>query len=217
MNIKVVLADDHRIFRDGLRQLIDKRSDMEMVGEAGDGRTSVKLVREVVPDVVVMDVNMPDLNGIEATRQIISESPGVKIVDLSMHSDKRFVQGMLEAGASGYLLKNCAFRELVKAIHTVMEDRTYLCCVTTEVVVEDYIDSLSLTKSELLRKLTDREREVVQLMAEGKTTKEIATLLYISEKTVASHREHIMEKMHFHSLADLIKFALREGLTSLDF
>ena len=216
MSIKIVMADDHKVVLDGLKSLIEKESDMEVVGEANDGRTTLNVVRKVIPDVVIMDISMPGLNGVEATQQITTETPEIKVIALSMHEEKRFVKGMLKAGASGYLLKECPFEEVVSAIRTVCAGRTYICSGITGVVIKDYVHQMSKTESILASLLTKREREVIQLLAEGKTTKEIASELYISVKTVATHRDRIMKKLGIHSIAGLTKFAVREGLSSLD-
>lgn len=213
--MKVLLADDHKIVRDGLRNLLEKQQDITVAGEAEDGREALQLARKLSPDVVIMDIAMPDLNGIEATRQILSEIQNVKIVALSMHSDKRYVSEMLKAGASAYLLKDCAFEELITAIRTIMKGKIYLSPGIAGVVIEDYIRKGSKTDSSVFSLLSDREREVLQLMAEGRTTKEIAEHLYVSVKTVETHRTNIMTKLDIHSIAELTKYAIREGLTSL--
>ncbi len=216
MSIRILLADDHKITRQGLRSLLDKEFDMEVVAEAEQGRTAVRLVRELSPQVVIMDVTMPDLNGVEAARQIVSEFPDVKIIALSMHSDSLFVTEMLRSGASGYLLKDCAFEELARAIRTVVAGKTYLSPSISGVVVDDYLHRLSkavLSGSEVL---TDREREVLQLLAEGKSTKQIALKLHISVKTVETHRRQMMDKLDIHTVAELTKYAIRKGLTSLE-
>jgi len=215
MAITVILADDHKIMRDGLRTLLQKYPDIEVIGEAEDGRSTVEMARELSPDVVIMDIAMPDMNGIEATRRITGEKPGVKVVALSMHSDKRFVSEMLKAGASAYLLKHSAFEELVTAIMTVQENRMYLSPAVTGVVVESYIKQSGKPESSVFSVLSDREREVLQLLAEGKNTKEIASSLNLSGKTVEAHRMNIMSKLNMHSIAELTKYAIREGLTSL--
>jgi DNA-binding NarL/FixJ family response regulator len=213
--MKVLLADDHKIVRDGLRNLLEKHADIMVAGEAEDGREALHLARKLSPDVVVMDIAMPDLNGIEATRQILAELPDIKVVALSMHSDKRFVAEMLKAGASAYLLKDCAFEELITAIRTIMKDKIYLSPGIAGVVIEDYIRKDSRAESSVFSLLSDREREVLQLMAEGKTTKEMAAHLHVSIKTVETHRTNIMTKLNIHSIAELTKYAIREGLTSL--
>ena len=214
-NIRIILADDHKIVRDGLKMLIDGLPDMEVVGEAENGRMAVKMAGTLNPDIIIMDVSMSDLNGIEATRRITKECPEIKVIALSMHSDKRFVTGMLEAGAAGYLLKDCAFEELARAIQSVVADKTYLSPEIADVVVKDYLLKSSRDSGIVHSALTAREREVLQLLAEGKSTKEIAAALNVSIKTIETHRRQIMEKLNIHSIAELTKYALREGLTSL--
>ncbi len=217
MSIRILLADDHTIIRQGLHSLLEKEPGMEVVGEAEDGRKALRLVRELVPDIIVMDISMPNLNGIDATHKIVSEFPEVKVIALSVHSNKRFVAGMLKAGASGYILKECLFDELVQAIRTVIDGGTYLSPRITGVVVDNYVEHLSATPPESsLSVLTEREHEVLQLLAEGKTTKQIALELHVSPKTIESNRHNIMEKLDIHSLAKLTKYAIREGLTSLE-
>jgi two-component system response regulator NreC len=216
MSIRILLADDHKITRQGLRSLLDKLPDMEVIAEAEEGRTAVHLTRELVPDVVIMDVSMPDLNGMEATHQIIGQLPKVKIIALSMHSDSMFVTEMLRSGASGYLLKDCAFEELERAIRTVMANKTYLSPSISGVVVDDYLHRLSKADSSDSQVLSDREREVLQLLAEGKSTKQIALKLHITTKTVETHRRQIMNKLNVYTVAELTKYAIRKGLTSLE-
>jgi len=215
MSIKILLADDHRIIREGLRNLINKRPDMEVVAEAENGLKAVQLTKELLPDVVIMDVTMTDLNGIEATRQITAEFPDVKVLALSMHSHKQFVVRILSAGASGYMLKDCAFEELVKAIHALVANKSYLSPYIAGIVITDYVCNLSDNESSTYSVITPREREVLQFMAEGKTTKQIASCLHVSAKTVESHRRGIMDKLNIHSIAELTKYAIREGITSL--
>ncbi len=216
MRTRILLADDHQILRQGLVALLTKEKDLEVVGEASDGRTAVTLAKELQPEVVVMDVAMPDLNGIDATRQILAELPKVKIIALSMHADKRFVVGMLKAGACGYLLKHCALEELVNAIKIVISNRIYLSPDIAGMVVEDYLHQSKTLDNSAFAILTLREREVLQLYAEGKITRQIAELLHLSIKTVESHRKQIMEKLGFQTFAELVKYAIREGLTSLE-
>lgn len=215
MSIRILLADDHRIMREGLRSLIEKEPDMEVVAEAEDGRTAVQLVQELSPDVAIMDITMRELNGIEATRQIMTYSPGVKVIALSMHSDQRFVKEILKIGASGYLLKDCAFEELVCAVRTVVANRAYLSPEIAHIVI-NYIHHLPGGDSLVFSALTAREREVLQLLAEGETTRQIASHLYVSVKTVETHRRKIMKKLDIHSIAELTKYAIHEGLTSLE-
>jgi two-component system response regulator NreC len=216
MGIRIIIADDHQILRQGLKTLLAKEPDMEVVAEAEDGRRTLTKVRELRPHVVVMDVKMPDLNGIEATRQILSEFPDVKVIALSMYTDHRFVTNMLKAGAHAYLLKDCAFEELVQAIRLVMNNKTYLSPGVTEMIVKDYVNGSPGPAQTAFSKLTPREREVLQLLAEGKRTNQIAELLYIGVKTVETHRWQIMNKLGIRNLAELTKYAIREGLTSLE-
>ncbi|MHC4497518.1 MAG: response regulator [Planctomycetota bacterium] len=216
MSIRILLADDHKITRQGLRSLLDNQPDIEVVAEAEEGRAAVRLMRELAPNVVIMDVSMPDLNGMEATRQIVAEFPNVKVVALSMHKDAQFVIEMLRSGASGYLLKECAFEELERAIRTVAANKTYLSPSISSVVVDDYLHRLSKADFSNSEVLTDREREVLQLLTEGKSTKQIALKLHISNKTVETHRRQIMNKLDIHTVAELTKYAIRKGLTSLE-
>jgi two-component system response regulator NreC len=213
MSLRILVADDHQILREGLVTILEKAG-LTVVGEAGDGRTTVRLARELKPNVVIIDIAMPELNGIEATRQIVEEVPGVKIIALSMLADKHFVRGMLQAGASGYLLKHCASQELVQAIRAVQNGQVYLSPGITEMVVDDFKSAIGDTSA--FSVLTPREREILQLYAEGKISREIADTLHLSLKTVEAYRRQIMEKMNFKSFADLIKYAIRERLTSLE-
>lgn len=216
MAINILLVDDHKIVRDGLRSLLEKEPGIKVVGEASSGREAVRFVNELTPDVVILDIGMPDLNGIDATRQMKAKIPAMKILALSMHSDKRFVARMFAAGASGYLLKDCAFEELARAIRTVAQDQTYLSPSIASQVIKDYVRRLAESDSAGPPLVTPREREVIQLLAEGKSTKHIAAALNISVKTVETHRSQIMEKLNIDSIANLTKFAIREGLTSLE-
>ena len=215
MSRKVLLGDDHKIVRQGLQVLLEKEPDIEVIGEAEDGRTTVRLAEELSPDVVIMDICMPDLNGIEATRQIIARAPVIKVIALSMYSDRRFVLSIMKAGASGYLLKDCAFEELAQAIRAVAINRTYLSPSIADIMIKDYIHQLQKHDLSVFSVLTAREREVLQLLAEGKTIKEIAAQLYISVKTIETHRQQMMNKLNIHTVAELTKYAVREGLTSL--
>lgn len=216
MEIKILLADDHKITRDGLKALLENQKNMIVIGEAETGRQAVRLALKLAPDVIVMDINMPELNGIEATRQILTELPATKIIALSMYSDKRYVVGMLKAGVSGYLLKNCAFDELVSAISAVVANQNYMSQKIANTVMKDYANILESNDTSPASQLTAREREVLQLIAEGLKTKDIATQIHVSVKTVETHRQQIMRKLNAKSVAELTKIALREGLTSLD-
>lgn len=216
MSTRIILADDHAIVREGLRSLLEKQPDMEIVAEAADGRKTIELVRELMPDVVIMDITMPNLNGVDATLQITRQFPEVKVIALSIHSNRLFVANMLKAGASGYILKECLFDELVQSIRAVTAGDTYLSPRITGVVVDDYVDRLSTTVGSQLAALTDRQRQVLQSLAEGKTTKQIALEQHVSAKTIEANRRQIMEKLDIHSVAELTKYAVREGLTSLE-
>ncbi len=211
-----MLADDHRILREGLRGLIEKEADMEVVAEAENGLAMLELVQETSPDIVIMDVAMPNLNGIEATRQIITRAQGITVLALSMYSDRRFVMGMLSAGASGYLLKDCTFKELVQAIRVVVKGGTYLSPRIVDVVVKNHFHHLKEIDSSVFFVLTAKEREVLQLLAEGRCVREIARDMCLSTKTIETHRQHIMTKVNIHSIAELTKYAICQGLTSLE-
>ena len=213
MEIKVVIADDHAIVRHGLIRLIQNEDDMDVVAQAEDGIAVVQAVREYRPDVVVMDISMPQLNGIEAARQIINEMPNVKVIALSMHSSKRFIMEMFRAGACGYLLKDCASDELVEAIRIVSQGKTYVSPSISDIVVENYVLENNQFEDSAFSVLTQREREVLQLLSEGKTTKQIARSLFISPKTVEAHRLRVMGKLNIDSVARLTKYAIQEGLT----
>jgi DNA-binding NarL/FixJ family response regulator len=202
--------------REGLRTLIEKQPDMEVVAEAENGRMAVQLARKLFPEVVVMDIGMPDLNGIEATRQILANNPKVKVIALSMHSAKRFVVEMLKSGSSGYLLKDCAFEELALAIHTVIANQVYVSPSINGMMIKEYVHNLSKTEFSVTSILTPREREVLQLLAEGKTTKQIAVSLNVSVKTIETYRQQIMHKLNLHSVAELTRYAIQEGITSLE-
>ncbi len=216
MSIRIIIADDHQIVRQGLRTLLEREPDMQVVAEAEDGRRTVLLARELIPHVIVMDVEMPELNGIEATMQILTEYPQIKIIALSMYSDRRFVTNMLKAGAGGYLLKDCAFEELTQAIRLAMSNRIYLSPGVADVVIKDYVTHAPAPTRSVFSVLSNREREVLQLLSEGKRTSQIAELLHISVKTVETHRQQIMHKLGMRSVAELTKYAIREGLTSLE-
>jgi len=215
MKIRLFIADDHELVRDGIRSLIDRNEDMEIVGEAKDGYETVERVKDLTPDIVIMDIGMPNLNGIEATRKIMSRQSGIRVIALSMHNGKEFVTEALKAGVSAYLLKDCAFEELEKAIRTVYNGNTYLGLEITDVVVQDLVQG-GINETSAYDILTNREREVLQLLAEGKSTKEIAYMLNRSVKTIDTHRYNIIKKLGLDSFADLIKYAVKQGITTLD-
>ena len=215
--MRVLIADDHGIMREGLRCLIEKQPDWEVVGEAEDGQKAVQLAGELLPDIVIMDVAMPNLNGIEATRQIVDKLPSIRILALSMHSSRRFVVDMLKAGVSGYMLKACLFNDLADAIETVMTGEIYLSPRIASIVVDDYVNGMPPEDVSISSILTDREREVIQLLSEGKSTKQIAMQMHLSAKTIDANRRQVMNKLNIHNVAKLTKYAIRNGLTSLEF
>jgi len=216
MPIKIALADDHTIVRNGLRALLEKEADFEVVCEVADGRAAVRCIGESAPDLMLMDVAMPELNGIEATRQLRRDHPEVRVIALSMHSDRRYVVEMLKAGAQGYLLKDCAQDELARAVRAVAGGQSYLSPAISDVVVSDYLQLVEGGVATPASKLTAREREVLQLVAEGSSTRVIAERLGVSVKTIETHRQQVMRKLDLHSVAELTKYAVREGLTSVD-
>ena len=214
--ITIMLVDDHAIMRDGLRHLLDQESDIEVIGEADNGREAVKLALEKKPDIVIMDIAMQDMNGIEATRQIKSEASEIKVIALSMHSERQIVVGVFRAGASGYLLKDSSSLELVDAIRTIHLGRKYLSQKISDIVLQEISDIKKETGEIGVEILTNRECEILQLISEGNSTKKIADILFISPKTVESHRANIMDKLDIHNIPELTKYAIRAGLTSLD-
>ena len=216
MAIRIMLVDDHKMIRDGLRSLIEKQNDMEVVGEAADGQNAVLTARKLSPEVIVIDIGMPELNGIEAARQITALKCKPKVIGLSMHADRRYVAQMLKAGASGYILKDSAFEELVQAIETVAKGRTYLSPQIAGTVLDEFKRTAKKDDGSVFSVLTGREREVLQQISEGCSTKEIASSLSVSVKTVETHRRQIMEKLDLHSVAELTKYAIKEGLTELE-
>jgi two-component system response regulator NreC len=215
MSTRIIIADDHEIVRNGLRSLIEKEDGTEVVAEADNGREAVRLALQLAPDVVIMDIAMPDMNGIEATRQIITALPGTKVIALSMHADKRYVIEMLKVGASGYILKDNAYEELSRAIDTALNNHTYLSPQVSEIVIGDYVKLAQSANGSAFSLLSAREREVLQLLAEGSSTAQTADRLCLSVKTVETYRQHIMEKLNIRNIAELTKYAIREGLTSL--
>jgi DNA-binding NarL/FixJ family response regulator len=213
--IRILLADDHNVLRDGLRLLIERQSDFTVVGEAGDGRETVQFVEEHRPDVVVMDIAMPNMNGIEATRRIVENHPRVGVVILSMHYDESYVLRALKAGARAYLLKNSLKADLIAAIRSAAQGRSFFSPKVSHILQEDYTRALEDRGAEdTYELLTAREREILQLVAEGKTNKEIASMLNLSLYTVDTHRTHILQKLNLHSVAELILYAVRKRIIS---
>jgi DNA-binding NarL/FixJ family response regulator len=217
MATRILLVDDHKIMRQGLKSLLAREPDMEVIGEADDGRTGLDMARELRPDVVLMDISMPGLNGIDATRRMLDVNPAMKVLALTAHSDRNMVREILKAGAMGYIVKDSAVEELVLAVHTAIGGRVYLSPRIAGLVVEGFVDENGNGGAPgVFSRLTAREREVLQLMAEGKATKEVARALSVSVKTAETHRRAIMQKLDLHSVAELTKYAVREGLTSID-
>lgn len=212
--IRVLLADDHTILREGIRALLAAQPDIEVVGEAANGREAVSRARDLKPDVVLMDIAMPLLNGLEATRQIKKEHPEIGVLVLTMHDSQEYVSQILRAGASGYVIKEAAASDLVSAIHAVHGGGAFLYPSVAKMLVDDYLRRVG-AEGERYERLTDREREVLQLIAEGHTNKEIADLLCLSVKTVQTHRAHIMEKLNLHDKGELIKYAIQRGIIEL--
>ena len=215
MKTRIMIVDDHKIVREGLRRLIEDDGAFEVVGEAGNGREGIRLARQLQPQIVIMDVAMSELNGIEATRQLLTVQPEVRVLALSMHSDSRFVKQMLEAGALGYLLKDDAFEEIVTALRALVAGRMYVSPQASGGILQDLALG-QLSGDGDTSPLTAREKETLQLIAEGHSTAEIAERLFVSVKTVETHRKKIMDKLDLHSVAELTKYAIRHGLTSLD-
>ncbi len=215
--LTILLADDHKIIREGLRNLLEKDEGVKVVAEAKNGRETLKLCRKLAPHVVIMDISMPELNGIETTRKIVTECPGTKVIGLSVHTDRQFVKEILKAGASGYLVKDCSFHDVIAACHAVTNKQMYLSPKIASHVIQGYVNNSSKKRDGNSTMLSPREREVLQLLAEGKNRREIADMLNISPRTVESHRKHIMEKLDISNIAGLVKFAIREGFTSLEY
>jgi DNA-binding NarL/FixJ family response regulator len=213
MTLKLIVVDDHKIVRDGLCSLIEGLPGYTIVGRAENGRQAIEVARRENPDIIIMDVSMPEMNGIDATSSIMEEMPLCKVIVLSMHSDKRFITGALQAGASGFLLKECAFQELNQALDAVRKGQTYLSPKIAGTVVHDYRRRLLTEETE--KHLTTKEREVLQLIAEGRSTKEIADRLFVSVKAIEGRRRRLMEKLQISTVAGLVKYAIREGLTEL--
>lgn len=215
--VKLLVADDHKIFRQGIKKLLDEESDLQVVGEAADGREAVKKATELKPDVILMDIAMANLNGLEATKQIKKVLPDVKVIMLTMHKNEEYVLQSFQAGASGYILKEGAVEELVSAIRSIHQDKSVLSPTISKTLIDAYLRKMETGKTETpFDLLTDREREVLQLIAEGNTNRDVAKSLFISVKTVEAHRAHIMQKLNIHEIARLVKYAIQKGLVDLN-
>lgn len=215
-NIRVLISDDHSIVREGVRSLLIHELGMDVVGEAEDGKQAIQMARELQPDLIIMDINMPGMSGIEAARTISREMEDIKIIILSMYSDKRYVMEMLSIGASAYLLKDCAFKELAEAIKKVLMNKTYISPDVGGDVIKECLAQLGMKDPNSFSLLTPRERQVLKLIADGKHNKEIADFLNMSIKTVEGHRQNIIQKLNLHTVAELTKYAVREGITGID-
>lgn len=215
MNSRIMIVDDHKIVREGLRSLIEENGEYAVVGEADNGRDALKMARHLNPDIVIMDVAMREMNGIEATRQLLSQQPDICVLALSMHSDSRFVKQMLEAGALGYLVKENAFEEIILALRALMRGKIYVSPQASGGILQD-VAQQQVSETGPQPVLTAREKETLQLIAEGHSTANIAERLFISVKTVETHRKKMMDKLDLRSVAELTKYAIREGITSVD-
>ncbi len=214
MKTRILIADDHQLFREGMVNLLSDASNIEIVAQAENGKEAVELAVINNPDLIIMDIRMPVLSGVQATEQIKLRMPDMNIIALSMHSEKHYIKGMLEAGASGYLFKNCTYAQLINAIDTVMAGKKYLGDEITEVLIDDYLDNKNENGDSY--ELTERELEVLKLYAEGKTTREISEALFVSVKTVGTHRQHILEKLGIKTTVEMIKYAIKQGLIIID-
>lgn len=212
MSIRIIIADDHPVTRKGLSSVLSEEEDLVIIGETGDGLSTIREADNLDPDVIIMDISLPDIDGIEVTRRIKEKSPHIRIIALSIHSTKHYVIEMLKAGASGYLRKECDVKEVVKAIHFVQQDEIYLSPETSSAIARDYLSIVGKKGSSEKELLSPREYEVLKHVAKGKTTKEIADKLHISRKTVETHRTRIMQKLDIHSTAELALYALKKGL-----
>jgi DNA-binding NarL/FixJ family response regulator len=215
-DIKIVIVDDHKLFRIGLRQILERQHEIKVVGEASNGFDAVDIVKDLQPDLVLIDISMAQLNGIEAARKIIADNPEVKTMILSMHADRRYILESLRAGVRGYLLKDSAPEELLSAIKKVMQNQFYLSPKINEQVIAGFMQMAVPETTSPFSSLSSREREVLQLIAEGKSTHQVAEKLNVSAKTIETHRMHIMDKLNIHTIAELTRYAIREGLSPLD-
>lgn len=215
MTIRILITDDHQLFRDGIANLLAASPQIEIVAQAENGHEAIEKAKRLKPDILIMDLSLPVINGVDATRILHKELPETKVLILSMHAEKNYIKEALEAGAFGYLFKDCTYDQLIEAINTVYHGKKYLSDKITEVLIQDY-----LNKDEEIQEkspeLSERESEILKLIAEGKSTCEIADLLFISVKTVGTHKQHILEKLNLKSTADLIKYAIKKGIVGLE-
>lgn len=215
MKIKVIVADDHQLFREGLKNLLETDGTIEVIAQSENGTAAIEMAQRLKPDVLLTDIAMPDMNGIEATRLLKEKLPDMKVIAVSMHSDKQYVKGMLEAGADAYLLKNSTHRQLIDAVHSVCNGKKFLSEDITELVINGYLDSAN-TKDDGYNQLSDREKEIFMLLAEGVSTREIGEKLFISVKTVGTHKQNILDKLNLKNNSDVVKYALKKGLIHLE-
>jgi len=214
--IKVLVADDHTILRQGIKALLDNQEGIEVIGEAKDGREALAIIEETLPDVILMDIAMPGLNGLEATRRIKKKFPRMKVLVLTMYTNEEYIFQILNAGANGYLVKETAFQDLISAIKAVYKNEAFMSPSISKKVINSYIKKAQDDEEQTCEILTTREREILQLIAEGHSSKKIAELLFISPKTVETHRTHIMDKLNIHNRTGLIKYAIRKGMVDVD-
>ena len=215
MAIKVILADDHQLFREGLANLLSESTEVEVIAQAVNGKDAIEKAKKLQPDVLIMDINMPEMDGVEATAQLLKELSDMKIIGLSIHANKQYIKGMLEAGSSGYLFKNCSYDELIKAIQMVHSGKKYLSEKITEILIQEYLNKEEIGPS-TSSELTDRESEILKLIAEGISVSDISNQLFVSIKTINTHKQHILEKLNLKTTTDIIKYALKKGIISLD-
>lgn len=214
MTIRILITDDHQLFREGIANLLSSSPQIEIVGQAENGQEAIEKARKLKPDIVIMDLSLPIINGVDATRILHKELPETKVLVLSMHAEKNYIKEALEAGAYGYLFKDCTYDQLIEAINTVYQGKKYLSNKITEVLIHDYLNREEVTPDND-QSLSERESEILRLIAEGKSTREIADLLFISVKTVGTHKQHVLEKLNLQSTAGLIKYAIRKGIVSI--
>ncbi|RLD86581.1 MAG: DNA-binding response regulator [Bacteroidetes bacterium] len=215
MKIKVLIADDHQLFREGLINLLSSSKEIDIIAHADNGKDAYEKAIIYNPDVILMDISMPVMNGEESTRLVKKQNPSIKVIALTMHSDKHYIKTMLEAGVDGYLFKNCTYNQLIEAIKTVVAGEKYLSGDITETLIDDYLNTENSSENKE-SELTEREMDVLKLYAEGKTTREISEALFVSIKTVGTHRQHIMEKLDIKTTVEMIRYALKKGIISLD-